>query len=164
MSLGATGNSSRHTILLSFIQFSAFWLEQESENVLLSHGTLGFTQRAEHTKTFHDRIIPISSKATAVLQTIKSTQESDKWIFMRNGERMTTRQAAYILKLFADENGSKVKSSHKLRKTCGSNLYKHGANIKQCADFLGNSIAVFERNYCFDTDTDEVMRRIVEVI
>ena len=74
---------------------------------------------------------------------IKSTQESDKWIFMRNGERMTTRQAAYILKLFADENGSKVKSSHKLRKTCGSNLFKNGASAQQCSDYLGNSNAIW---------------------
>ena len=118
----------------------------------------------QHTKTFHDRIIPISSKAAAVLQTIKSTQESDKWIFMRNGERMTTRQAAYILKLFADENGSKVKSSHKLRKTCGSNLFKNGASAQQCSDYLGNSIEIFQRNYCFDTQTDEAMRLIVESV
>ena len=146
------------------------WLRTEKGDYLIISKSEYLNQASnirtveQHTKTFHDRTIPLSSKASAILQLIKSTAESDKWIFMRNSSRMTARQAAYILKLYADETGHKVKSSHKLRKTCGSNLYKHGANIKQCADFLGNSIAVFERNYCFDTDTDEVMRRIVEVI
>ena len=56
------------------------------------------------------------------------------------------------------------KSSHKLRKTCGSNLFKNGASAQQCSDYLGNSIEIFQRNYCFDTQTDEAMRLIVESV
>ena len=62
------------------------------------------------------------------------------------------------------DNGSKVKSSHKLRKTCVSNLFKNGASEQQCSDYLGNYIEIFQRNYCFYTDTDEAMRMIVESV
>ena len=49
-----------------------------------------------------------------------------------------------------------MKSSHKLRKTAGSNLYKKGGlTSKQCADYLGHSEQVFLNNYSFDTDTEE---------
>ena len=42
----------------------------------------------------------------------------------------------------------------KVRKSCGSNMRKAGFTAKKCADYLGNSVKVFEKHYEFDTDTD----------
>ncbi len=110
-----------------------------------------------HTKTYTNRKIPLSDKAIQIFDAIRAkTPKKCVWIFNRDGERLTERQANYILEKYANDTGNRIKSSHKLRKTCGSNLYKkNGLTTKQCSDYLGHSEKVFEDNYLFDTDTDE---------
>ena len=91
----------------------------------------------------------------------KGVSPSD-WIFTRDGERITGRQANYVLEKFAKDTGRMVKSSHKLRKTCGSRLHAKGLSPKQCADYLGNTPEVFLRNYCFDTTTDDELLALLD--
>ncbi len=109
-----------------------------------------------HTKTHHNRTILLSEKAIRILNAIKDAGHGGEWIFERDGERIPERVANYVLEKYAKQTGNRIKSSHKLRKTCGSNLFKKcGLNAKQCADYLGHSEEVFVNNYLFDTDTDE---------
>lgn len=115
-----------------------------------------------HTKTFHSRTVYINDEAAAILDKIYENRDSDEWIFSRNGERLTSRQINYVLEKYAKEKGLDVKSSHKIRKTYGSNLYKSGLTGKQCADILGNTVEVFERYYCFNTDIDETIRNSID--
>ena len=119
---------------------------------------------APHTKTFHNRVVPINDEAVKLLDLIRSANQSDEWIFARNGERLTSRQANYVLERYAKENGLSVKSSHALRRTYGSNLFKAGATSKQCSNILGNTVEVFERYYLHDTDTEEQVRSIVDKV
>lgn len=115
----------------------------------------------EHTKTYKDRQLPISENAAEILDRLFAESAAigydgpDDWIFQRDGERITERQVNYILEVYAEENGLPVKASHKLRKTCGSNLSAMGLSDKQCADYLGNTPAVFQKHYLFDIQTDE---------
>ncbi len=111
----------------------------------------------DHTKTYSNWKIPLSDKAIKVFDEIRGiSPKKCEWIFNRDGERLTERQANYILEKYAIDTGNRIKSSHKLRKTCGSNLYKkNGLTTKQCSDYLGHSERVFEENYLYDTDTDD---------
>ncbi|MDO4266163.1 MAG: site-specific integrase [Eubacteriales bacterium] len=115
-----------------------------------------------NTKTNEDRIVLLNKKAIALLSRIKENRQSNEWVFARNNKRLTSRQANYILERFAKENGVPVKSSHKLRKTCGSNLSRKGATARQCANYLGNSEEVFLRCYNFDTSTESEMLKILD--
>ncbi len=117
-----------------------------------------------HTKTYHDRTVPVSMRAIGILDILRKRDDHDSsdWVFHRDGERITGRQANYVLEKYAKDTGCIVKSSHKLRKTCGSNLHAKGFTPKQCADYLGNTPEVFLRNYCFDTSTDEELFALLD--
>lgn len=115
-----------------------------------------------HTKTGEDRTALLGKKAVAILQYIKEHRQSEEWIFARDGKRLTSRQANYVLEKYAKENGIPVKSSHKLRKTCGSNLSRKGMSARACADYLGNSEEVFMRYYNFDTSTENELLKILD--
>ena len=64
----------------------------------------------EHTKTFQDRFVILVPKAIAILNKIPKQGE---YIFMRNNERITARQIAYVLEKYAQRNGITTKSTHK---------------------------------------------------
>ncbi len=113
------------------------------------------TSIVEHTKTFRSRTLILSSVSSELLKKLRDHSGSPVWIFSRNGERLTGREANYIFEKYAADTGRIRKSSHKIRKTCGSDMCKAGFTPRQCADYLGNSIRVFEDYYEYDTDTDE---------
>ena len=110
---------------------------------------------ADHTKTFKPRTILLSKTAVNILHKLKADSHGGEWIFTRNGKRLTERQANYVFEKYSGKYGKKTKFSHKVRKTCGSNMRKAGFTSKQCADYLGNSVRVFEEHYEYDTDTDK---------
>ncbi|RKI89511.1 hypothetical protein D7V94_18085 [Parablautia intestinalis] len=62
-----------------------------------------------------------------------------KYIFMRNGERITARQIAYVLEKFAERQGMTTKSTHKMRKTYASNLNANGVPLDCIREMLGHS-------------------------
>ena len=117
-----------------------------------------------YTKTFKPRIVPISNEALEILDMIRKTNISPTWIFAHQGKRLTVRQLSYILQKYSKETGAPRKSTHKLRKTYGSNLYNAGATIKQCSDILGNTPEVFTKCYLFNTATDNQMLKLVSKV
>jgi len=120
---------------------------------------------AEHTKTFTPRTVILSKTAIEILSKIKTVTGDGIWIFSKNGERIIERRANYIFEKYSNEQGTMIKFSHKVRKTCGSNMRKAGFTAKQCADYLGNSVRVFEDHYEFDTDTDrEFMEKLDKIV
>ena len=66
----------------------------------------------EHTKTNRDRFVILVPKALKILN--KISHESD-YIFVRNGQRITARQIAYVLEKYAERQGvsTKWKNPHK---------------------------------------------------
>lgn len=62
----------------------------------------------EHTKTNRDRFVALVPKAINLLQRIEHTGD---YIFMRDGERLTSRQIAYVLEKYAERQGLSTKSS-----------------------------------------------------
>ncbi len=77
----------------------------------------------EHIKTYSDRFVVVVPKAKEILAQIDRQGE---YIFMRDGERITSRQVAYVLEKYAERQGVQTKSMHKMRKTYASTLSSNG--------------------------------------
>lgn len=90
----------------------------------------------DHTKTHRDRFVVLIPKAISILQAIPKQGE---YIFIRNGERITARQVAYVLEKYAERQGVATKSTHKMRKTYASNLNAVGVPLDCIRELLGHS-------------------------
>lgn len=87
---------------------------------------------AEHTKTYSDRFVVLVPKAKEILSRI---DHQGNYIFMRDGERLTSRQVAYVLEKYAERQGVQTKSTHKMRKTYTSmvfNISSNGSGSGEC--------------------------------
>lgn len=90
----------------------------------------------EHTKTNRDRFVIVVPKAADILRKIEREGE---YVFMRNGERITSIRIATVLRKFARYRGVPIKSSHKMRKTYASNLNASGVPLDCIREMLGHS-------------------------
>lgn len=106
----------------------------------------------DHTKTNRDRFVILIPKAISILQKIP---KQGKYIFMRNGERITTRQIAYILEKFAERQGTRTKSTHKMRKTYASNLNANGVPLDCIREMLGHSNLSTTLEYIYNPLTEK---------
>ncbi len=91
---------------------------------------------ADHTKTHLDRFVAVPPKAIELLNKIPRQNE---YIFTRNGERLTSRQIAYVLEKYAERQGIQTKSTHKMRKTYASLLASNGVPLDAIRELLGHT-------------------------
>ncbi len=105
----------------------------------------------EHTKTNRDRYVILVPKAVAILEKIP---KQGSYIFMRNGERITARQIAYVLEKFAERQGMTTKSTHKMRKTYASNLNANGVPLDCIREMLGHSSLSTTLGYIYNPLTE----------
>jgi len=106
----------------------------------------------EHTKTNRDRFVVLVPKAVALLQKLDRT---DGYIFTRNGERLTSRQIAYVLEKYAETKGISTKSTHKMRKTFASNLNAAGVPLDCIRELLGHSNLSTTLGYIYNPLTEK---------
>ena len=106
----------------------------------------------EHTKTNEDRFVVVVPKAKELLARINPQGE---YLFMRDGERITTRQVAYVLEKYAERRGVKTKSTHKMRKTYASNLSAKGVPLDAIREQLGHSSLNTTLSYIFNPLTEQ---------
>lgn len=106
----------------------------------------------DHTKTNHDRFVILVPKAIAILRKIP---KQGKYIFMRNGEHITSRQIAYVLEKFAERQGIRTKNTHKMRKTYASNLNANGVPLDCIREMLGHSNLSTTLEYIYDSLTEK---------
>lgn len=106
----------------------------------------------EHTKTNRDRFVVLVPKAIEILQKIEHTGE---YIFMRDGERLTSRQIAYVLEKYAERQGLSTKSTHKMRKTFASNLNACGVPLDCIRELLGHSNLNTTLGYIYNPLTEK---------
>ncbi len=106
----------------------------------------------EHTKTNRDRYVILVPKAVSLLQRIPKQGE---YIFMRNGERITARQVAYVLEKYAERQGVMTKSTHKMRKTYASNLNANGVPLDCIREMLGHSNLSTTLEYIYNPLTEK---------
>lgn len=105
----------------------------------------------EHTKTNRDRFVIVVPKANAIFRKIENTGE---YIFMRDGERITSIRIATVLRKFARYYGMRTKSSHKLRKTYASNLSASGVPLDCIREMLGHSNLTTTLGYIYNPLTE----------
>ena len=106
----------------------------------------------EHTKTNRDRFVVLVPKAVALLQKLDRT---NGYIFTRNGERLTSRQIAYVLEKYAETKGITTKSTHKMRKTFASNLNAAGVPLDCIRELLGHSNLSTTLGYIYNPLTEK---------
>lgn len=106
----------------------------------------------EHTKTNRDRFVILIPKAVSILEKIP---KQGKYIFMRDGERITSRQIAYVLEKFAERQGVRTKSTHKMRKTYASNLNANGVPLDCIREMLGHSNLSTTLGYIYNPLTEK---------
>ena len=106
----------------------------------------------EHTKTNRDRFVILIPKAVSILEEIP---KQGKYIFMRDGERITSRQIAYVLEKFAERQGVRTKSTHKMRKTYASNLNANGVPLDCIRGMLGHSNLSTTLEYIYNPLTEK---------
>lgn len=106
----------------------------------------------EHTKTNRDRFVIVVPKAVDILNKIERTGD---YIFMRDGERITSIRIATILRKYANYMSVPLKSSHKLRKTYASNLSARGVPLDCIREMLGHSSLSTTLGYIYNPLTDK---------
>lgn len=107
---------------------------------------------AEHTKTNRDRFVVLVPKAINILQKI---DHQGDYIFMRDGNRITSRQIAYVLEKYAERQGLSTKSTHKMRKTFASNLNASGVPLDCIRELLGHSNLNTTLGYIYNPLTEK---------
>lgn len=105
----------------------------------------------EHTKTHTDRFVILVPKAIDLFNSIPRESE---YIFTRNGERLTSRQIAYVLEKYAQRVGKGTKSTHKMRKTYASNLNAAGVPLDCIREMLGHSDLSTTLGYIYNPLTE----------
>lgn len=111
----------------------------------------GIYEVVDHTKTHTDRYVLLIPKAIALLNKIDRQSE---YIFTRNGERLTSRQIAYVLEKYAERHGVQTKSTHKMRKTYASLLSANGVPLDAIRELLGHSDLQTTLGYIYNPLTD----------
>ena len=107
---------------------------------------------ADHIKTNTDRYVYLIPEALDILDHLPREGE---YIFMRNGERLTSRKINYVLEKYAERNGLKTKSSHKIRKTYASMCNANGVPIDFIREQLGHSSLSTTYGYIYNPLTEE---------
>ena len=74
---------------------------------------------------------------------------------MRNGERITAIRIATILRKYANYQGVRIKSSHKMRKTYASNLNACGVPLDCIREMLGHSSLNTTLGYIYNPLTEK---------
>lgn len=119
----------------------------------------GTYEVVEHTKTHTDRYVLLIPKALALLEKIEHQGE---YIFMRNGSRLTSRQIAYVLEKYAERQGMRTKSTHKMRKTYASMLAANGVPLDAIRELLGHSDLQTTLGYIYNPLTDTETASLIE--
>ena len=105
----------------------------------------------EHTKTHTDRFVVLIPQA---LDIINSIPQNSEFIFVRGTKRITARQIAYVLEKYAERQGKKTKSTHKMRKTYASNLNAKGVPLDAIREQLGHTNLTTTMQYIFNPLTE----------
>lgn len=112
----------------------------------------------EHTKTNRDRFVVLVPQAKKLLEKLDM---NSLYLFERNGERLTTRQVAYVLEKYAERQGVGTKSTHKIRKTYASMLNAYGVPIDAIREQLGHSELSTTLSYIYNPLTEDATYSLI---
>lgn len=125
-------------------------------------------------KTSHNRYVPINTKAMELIEEHKKlcqfTEPKDYVISTRNRKTTTAKNADDTIKAIQRNAETDVQgaSTHCLRHTCASLLYKKGVPSELIAKILGNSVEVLRKTYLHFEEqqlynaVDSITRQLIE--
>ena len=111
------------------------------------------------------RFIPLTPGAKQILEKIRRLNPDSEYIFIRNGQPLATVTFNRHLKKCCEELGIEYRSSHKIRFSTASIMYKNGANETELSQLLGHTTLNMTRHYLRnitpESETAEKMRAIL---
>lgn len=101
------------------------------------------------------RIMPLTATAQMVLQRLKALNPDSEYILIRNGQPLSTCTFNRHLKKCCEELGIEYRSSHKLRFSTASIMYKNGLPLPALQKYLGHSNLSMTQHYIRDVASEE---------
>ena len=101
------------------------------------------------------RYMPLTDGAKQVLKRIKSINPDGEFILMNESKQLTTITFNRHLKAYCDSVGIEPRTSHKIRFTVASLLYKNGVPATTLQRLLGHSTLAMTLHYLRDITPEE---------
>jgi integrase len=101
------------------------------------------------------RYMPLTDGAKQVLKRIKDVNPNGEFILMRDSEQLTTITFNRHLKAYCEAVGIEPRTSHKIRFTVASLLYKNGVPATTLQRLLGHSTLAMTLHYLRDITPEE---------
>ncbi|MGL5436904.1 MAG: tyrosine-type recombinase/integrase [Lachnospiraceae bacterium] len=101
------------------------------------------------------RNMPLTPKAKEILEKIKYMNPDSEYLFIRNGQPLATVTFNRHLKRCCDALNIKYRSSHKLRFSTASIMYKNGIDDTELQKLLGHTSLTMTRHYLRNVTSDE---------
>lgn len=112
------------------------------------------------------RYMPLTPKAKEILLQIRTLNPDSEYIFIRNGQPLATVTFNRRLKKCCEDLGIEYRSSHKLRFSTASIMYKNGMEDTELQKLLGhtslNMTHHYLRNITSKEETASKMRAILD--
>jgi integrase len=112
------------------------------------------------------RYMPLTQKAKEILKQVHSLNPESEYIFIRNGQPLATVTFNRRLKKCCKELGIDYRSSHKLRFSTASIMYKNGMKDTELQKLLGhtslNMTHHYLRNITIEEETALKVREILD--
>jgi integrase len=93
------------------------------------------------------RLMPLTPTAKEILDIVRQMNPDSDYIFIRNGQPLSTCTFNRHLKKCCEELGIEYRSSHKLRFSTASIMYKNGVKDTELQKLLGHSTLSMSHHY-----------------
>lgn len=99
--------------------------------------------------------MPLTPKAKEILEKIKHINPDSEYLFIRNGQPLATVTFNRHLKRCCQTLNIKYRSSHKLRFSTASIMYKNSVNETELQKLLGHTSLTMTRHYLRNVTSDK---------
>ena len=109
--------------------------------------------------------MPLTPKAKDILKKIRQMNPDSDFIFIRDGQPLSTCTFNRRLKKCCEELGIKYRSSHKLRFSTASIMYKNGVADTELQKLLGHASLTMTQHYLRSlTPEEEIASKIRAIL
>ena len=111
------------------------------------------------------RNMPLTPAARRILRQIRQLNPDSDYILIRNGHPLSTVTFNRRLKKCCEELGIEYRSSHKLRFSTASIMYKNGVEDTQLQKLLGHTSLSMTRHYLRDvSNQDDLSQKMPDIL
>ena len=111
------------------------------------------------------RLMPLTPTAKEILDIVRQMNPDSDYIFIRNGQPLSTCTFNRHLKKCCEELGIEYRSSHKLRFSTASIMYKNGVKDTELQKLLGHSTLSMSHHYLKNiTEMDSTAEKMKAIL